>query len=119
MKKFNIEVTVQDWLFKKTFIGTNEAAHNNADDWRITLVQDYIQSNMITDIQEQEKIVDSSTYTITYDNDSLGMYAVYRTGGRLDPIIGVYYTLDKAQEMAGKEYFIQPVEVFGVQEVEE
>lgn len=119
MKKFDIEVIVGDWQLNKSFIGTNEAAHNNADNWRNMLVQDYYVSNNIEDCQEQERILDSSTYTITYDDNSLGMYAVYRTDCCYNPIIGVYYSREEAEKVAGNQYSIQQLEVFGIEEIAE
>lgn len=116
MKKFDIEIKVKDQLLKKTFIGTNEAAHDHAMDQMNELAQTYICDNEIVNTEEQEEIIDSATYTLTYDDDFIAMYAVCRNNGI---IVGVYYNLADALMMADGECSIQEVKVYGVQEVEE
>lgn len=97
-KKFTITVDALDeFHWSKTFYGTESAAAVEAMDFMNQKVLEYIQDNNITDPEEQERIVDLTTHTISWDDsEHILCYALLDNGCPL----GVYYDLVDAEEMA-------------------
>lgn len=97
-KQFIIEVDIKDWHVSKTFLGTEDAAFCEANDWMNAIILQYLEANDIDDADEAERIAELACHSITYDDsDFVCMYAVYEEGSD-EPIIGAYTSLADAEE---------------------
>lgn len=122
-KEYTIEVSIFDWHLTKSFLGKEEQAFIEANDWMESLILMYLKENHIEDEDQVEAVLQAATYTVTYEPDPyLSMFAVIDTDVA---ILGVYETRADAEEAILTEaedwaYEVMmcddPVEVIGEKE---
>lgn len=94
-----ITVNIFGNRWSKVFHGPEAETYAEAHDWANEMALKFIDDNDIEDPDEQDRVIDVMSYTITWNDEFLCMYAVLEWSNDGQPILGVFETREEAQEI--------------------